>query len=299
MGDSSSFSSLFALVDSHLSKSNIQQDSSQPSTSGLGSIRLPPFNVQRGLSDTGLASTSFRFPNPRLSLTQHPVNDVLSKRLHNMNPFTSKEVTQDDENSLDTATMCMSDCPINDVLAIQLSNMFKAREAKEEEEKRKQEEMERQKLEQSSCLIDLMPAVQLPGQARPEDVEILSSSSSLESVVIPDPPDVVENEEKEPERPLATIPGLDLTPELIKSLKPFTDVSHVLKYKRGKCSPFGKVLCARYKPVAAPYVRTYVPHNIKVFDFSTPSPDDINLERMRKPSYYSNSYSSSALTMFE
>ncbi|CAB3226427.1 unnamed protein product [Arctia plantaginis] len=286
MADSSSFSSLFALVDNHLSRTNVQ-DGSQPSTSGLGSFRLPSLNVQRGLSDTGLPSTSglssssMRFPLPSLSLSDRPRNNVFSSQLGSF--FNTNESESQEGEKKETPNICMSDCPINDVLAIQLSNMFKAREAKEQEERRKQqqkvEEMLSPESEASSCLIDLMPAVQLPGQAQQLHTDTLSSGSSMESIVMPDTADIVEDEVQV---------DLKLVTRPVSPLKPITtDMSYILKHKIGKCSEFGKVLCARYRPVAAPYFREYVPlTNVKVFDFSTPSPDDIVMERLRKPALY-------------
>lgn len=279
MADSSSFSSLFALVDNHLSKTNLEGES-QPSTGGPGSFKLPSLNVHRGLSDTGLPSTSgfssssMRFHIPSLSLTDRPVNNVFSSQIGSFfNTNDSKE-----EEKKETPDISMSDCPINHILAKQLSNMFKAREAKEEEERKKQQQKV-EEVEESTCLIDLMPAVQLASQMQQQYTNTLSSGSSMESIVMPDTADIVEDDVQEDLK-------LDLRP--VSPLKPITtDMSYILKHKIGKCSEFGKVLCARYRPVAAPYFREYVPlTNVKVFDFSTPSPDDIIMERLRKPSFY-------------
>lgn len=288
MGDSSSFSSLFALVDNHLSKTNIHQDC-QPSTSGLGSFKMPSLHVQKGLSDTGLpssgiSSSSMRFPMPSLSLSERPTNTDFARL------FDSKTSDRDDKAGPSKPRVDMSDCPINDVLALQLSNMFKAREAKEEQ-KKQQERENLLKLEGSVCLIDLMPAVQVPGQIQPQHVDVISTSSSMESLVIPEASDSMEDEDQDKK--------MDLEARPVSPLKPITtDMSHMLKHRIGKCSEFGKVLCARYRPVAAPYFRTHVPNkNIKVFDFSTPSPDDIVLAKLRKPAYYNNT--SRPLTVYE
>lgn len=286
MADSSSFSSLFDLVDSHLSKSNLQQDC-QPSTSGLGSMRLPPFSINRGASDTKLPSSSIMFPMP--STSKHPINDVLSTQLANM-----LHTNEPGPSCLQRTTeLSMTDSPINDVLAMQISNMFKAKQAKEEE-KRKLEQQKAEEDLRASCMIDLMPAIQQPIQFQQENIEIDSADGSMESLVIPDITDnVPDNLQEVPDLAVAG-PSRAISPwEPI-----MTDMSHILDHKMARCSHFGKVLCARYRTVAAPYFRVRIRNkNIKTFDFSTPSPDDIVRERLRRPNYYNNSHNT--LSIFD
>ncbi|XP_075991107.1 uncharacterized protein LOC142986476 [Anticarsia gemmatalis] len=284
MGDSSSYSSLFALVDNHLSKTNLQQDKNAGEMRG-GPFKLPNFNMPRGLSETGLTST-IKFPIPSTSMSEHPISRVLPLQFPNIvQPDDSDD--DDDDDDPKAQQKSMSDSSLNDVLAMQLSNMFKARQARAEEEKRKaelkkaEEDLRKLELGDSSCVIDLMPAVQA-SQSQAQAVQPLSSSSSMESMVIPDTADG--NDDDGSFSNMDT--SADFKPE--HPVLPITqDMSHMLKHKIARPSAFGKVLCARYRPVAAPYLRVQVHNpNIKVFDFSTPSPDDIALERLRKPSFY-------------
>ncbi|CAH0577845.1 unnamed protein product [Chrysodeixis includens] len=248
MTDSNSFTSLFALVDSHLSKCNLNDS---PSEGGrVGSMPIPMFNVQRGLSDTELASPPQRLPIPSFSLSESPIVNVLSE---------------------------------------QLSNMLKAKELKKQQEIEQvkiKEEIEKLRLEEKSCVIDLMKAVQKPGQSQPRPEEVLSSSSSFESLVI-------DNTEFTIGSPKTHSPEIVLKPP--EPLLPITtDMSYILKQKvkSGKCSAFGRVITARLRPVAAPYLSEKVKSNIIRFDFKTKSPCDLIKEKLkRKPTHsISNTY---------
>ncbi|CAH0703175.1 unnamed protein product [Spodoptera exigua] len=250
MTDSSSFTSLFALVDSHLSKCNLNDT---PSEDGrVGSLPMPMLNLPRGLSDTGLSNPPPRLPIPTFTLSESPIANVLSE---------------------------------------QLSNMFKAKELKKQQEleqEKLQEEMRRMALEEKNCVIDLMKAVQKPQlpDLKPKE-EPSSINSSFESLVL----DYKEFVANSPRRTSEV--GLP-TPEPEPLLPIKTDMSYILKQKikRGKCSAFGKVLTSRLRPVAAPYLREKVPTNIVRFDFSTKSPCDLIKEKLkRKPVHTtSNSY---------
>lgn len=249
MTDSSSFSSLFALVDSHLSKCNLNDSSSEGAREG--SLPLPPFNVQRGLSDTLLTST----PKPRLPIP----------------------------------SFSLSESPIVNVLSEQLSNMLKAQELKKQQEvelEKLQEAMEVLRLEESSCVIDLMKAVQKPGQSQPLQQEVLSSSSSLESLVI-------DNSEFTIGSPKTNTEEIVVAPP--EPLLPInTDMSYILNQgiKTAKCSAFGRVLTSRLKPVAAPYLKEKISSPIIPFDFNSKSPCDLIKEKLkRKPTHsISNTY---------
>lgn len=244
MTESSSFSSLLALVDSHLSKTSIQEQPEGTSHSLSDHIKIPQFNNHNSAqSDTKLSfSPGQRIGIPTFNFSTTPVN-------------------------------------INHVLAEQVSNMLKAKELKRqqaEEEQRLVEETRKLKLQEDSCVIDLMQALQTP--YKPEPVKkTLSCASSVESLFDPNFLDC--DEEIAPMK----------TPE---PLLPCTmDMSYILhqKIRRGKCSNFGKVLTARLRPVAAPYLKEIVKSDIVRFKFDTPSPCDLIKEKLRKPSSY-NTY---------
>lgn len=249
MTDSSSFTSLFALVDSHLSKCNLN---SSPSEDGrVGSMQMPMLNIPRGLSDTRLTSPPQRLPIPSFSLSESPITNVLSE---------------------------------------QLSNMFKAKELKRQkeiEQEKLQEEMRKMKIEEQNCVIDLMKAIQKPGQTEPQQhtQETISPSSSFDSLVL-DYNEFISNSPNRA-RSLELIPPPE--PEPLLPLN--TDMSYILKekIKMGKCSAFGKVLTARLRPVAAPYLREKVPSTVVRFDFSTKSPCDLIKEKLKRKPVHTSS----------
>ncbi|XP_035435764.1 uncharacterized protein LOC118266416 [Spodoptera frugiperda] len=249
MTDSSSFTSLFALVDSHLSKCNLNDTHSEDGR--VGNLPMPMLNFPRGLSDTKLINPPPRLPIPTFSTSESPIANVLSE---------------------------------------QLSNMFKAKELKKQQEleqEKLQEEMRRMALEEKNCVIDLMKAIQKPQLPDLKTKEPSSLNSSFESLVLDNKEFVTVLSRRTSEVGLP-IPE----PEPLLPIK--TDMSYILKQKikRGKCSAFGKVLTSRLRPVAAPYLREKVPTNIVRFDFSTKSPCDLIKEKLkRKPVHTtSNSY---------
>ncbi|PZC81956.1 hypothetical protein B5X24_HaOG211512 [Helicoverpa armigera] len=250
MTDSSSFTSLFALVDSHLSNCTLNDS---PSDGRVGSLPMPMLNLPRGLSDTRISSSSQRLPIPRFSLSESPIANVLSE---------------------------------------QLSNMLKAKELKkqqEEEQERLQEEMQRLEMEEKNCVIDLMKAVQKPGELKPtKPQESVSISSSFESLIL-DGKEFANDSSKE-----SASEAVFSAPEPEPSLPITTDMSYILKLKikSVKCSAFGKVLTSRLRPVAAPYLREKVPSTIVPFDFSTKSPCDLIKEKLKRTPVHtvSNTY---------
>ncbi|CAG4942787.1 unnamed protein product [Colias eurytheme] len=155
MSDSAGFSSLFALVDSHLSKTTVKESNSD-----------------------GVSRSPFQIP----SLRDGP--DVRSSESRIFLPMCPR---------LPIPSLTLSDTPspITNILAEQVANMLKAKEKKqqEEEEKRRvEEEMKKLKLndENDDYVIDLMKALQTP--YKPElrvKEEVLSSSSSFESLFGP------------------------------------------------------------------------------------------------------------------
>ncbi|XP_073965724.1 uncharacterized protein isoform X1 [Choristoneura fumiferana] len=152
MTESSSFSSLLALVDSHLSKTSIQEQPEGTSHSLSDHIQIPKLSNHNGAqSDTKLSfSPGQRIGIPTFNFSTSPVN-------------------------------------INNVLAEQVSNMLKAKELKRqqvEEELRLVEETRKLKLQEDSGVIDLMQALQTP--FKPEPVKKnLSSASSTDSLFDP------------------------------------------------------------------------------------------------------------------
>lgn len=241
MTDSSSFSSLLALVDSHLSKTSVQESRSEDGNSVRNRFPIPSLDdIQSSVfSDTRLScSPGQRAPLPSVKL---------------------------------------GDSPIQSILAEQVANMLKAKELKrlQEEEKRKlEEQMSKIRLEEQETVIDLMQALQTPCPQPRVKEEVLSSSSSFESLF---EPKFIECD---------AMPELSKTPEPLLPCK--TDMSSILhkKVRKGKCSPFGKVLTSRLKPVAAPYMRLNIQSDIVRFQFDTQSPCDIIKAKLRKPTCY-------------
>lgn len=152
MTDSSSFSSLMALVDSHLSKTSVQESRSEDASSASNRIPIPSLHGTGTLSDTLLSfSPGQRIPLPRFNLSESPIQNVLAE---------------------------------------QVANMLKAKELKRQQEEEKQrlaEEMKKLKLEEDECVIDLMAALQKPCGPGPPPMqeETMSSSSSFESLFEP------------------------------------------------------------------------------------------------------------------
>lgn len=244
MTDSSSFTSLLALVDSHLSKTNVSESRSE---NGNG-IRDP-------------------FPIPSLGLSKRPQTCTVSDTTLTFSP----------EQRLPIPRFGLSESPIQRVLNEQVANMLKAKELRRQQEEEKQklaEQMKKMTLQEDDDVIDLMQALQNPYDTKtsmkPLKEQTQSSSSSFESLFEPkfDSIDLDDVSVKDTELPEPKLPCK-------------TDMSYILfqKVKRGKCSAFGRVLSAKVRPVAAPYLHEKIQHNIKVFDFSTPSPDDILKEK--------------------
>lgn len=230
MTDSSSFSSLLALVDSHLSKCNLQDNDSP----GI----LPLNGIHNGNSDIHLQSPSHKLPLPPFSL---------------------------------------SDSPINKVLADQVSNMLKAKAQKEQEAKENlANSLKKLSLEKDDDFIDLTKAIQEPKHHYIPINDEESRMSSPDFLPL-DSEEFVLDDEPKTEEPVL----LEFRPCTI-------DMSYKLKqkFKRPKCSPFGRVMSARWRPVAAPYLHERIESNIKRFDFSLRSPCDCISEKLRRPTTY-------------
>ncbi|CAG5003271.1 unnamed protein product [Parnassius apollo] len=239
--ESKEYSSLFALVDSHLSKTSLKENVSSENRKSALPIPCPKGFHNGSVSETFLLSPDQRLPIPSLSV---------------------------------------SDSPITSVLAKQVANMLKAKEKKKQKEEEKQkleEEMKKMKLDDNEdYVIDLMKALQTPciPIASSHSEELRSKSSSFETLFQLNFTDFDEESQEE------------IKPEPL--LPCVTDMSFILQQKipRGKCSPFGKVLTSRLRPVAAPYLKEKVKTDIGIFDFSTKSPCDIIKEKLRKPTSY-------------
>ncbi|XP_069364687.1 uncharacterized protein [Maniola hyperantus] len=147
MTDSSMYSSLFALVESHLSKTSLQQNDGNSNTT---SINIPINNLRDGSISESLMilQTRPRLPIPSLSPKESSIQPILAQ---------------------------------------QVANMLIAKEKRQQEEKQKlEEQMMRLKLEEDekNSLIDLTKAIQIPYNPKPRanQQETLSSSSSVESL---------------------------------------------------------------------------------------------------------------------
>lgn len=235
MDVSESFSSLLALVDSHLSKTNLQLNSPTTTTS-LSTLKD---------SSIQLPTPSQRFIIPVLNPNKGPIS--------------------------------------NNILAEQVANTLKAREAQSQLQKEKHEaEQLEDKMKnvdisenEGEYMIDLTSAItdvdninKPLSKAEPKKEELTKSLEDLFKVNFKDC-DIVEN----------------VKPRLGPQLPCKTDFSDILlvKIHRKRVSNFGKVLCSRYKPYAAPYIKERIFSNVKRFDFSIPSPDDLIKEKMKKP----------------
>ncbi|CAF4843896.1 unnamed protein product [Pieris macdunnoughi] len=149
MADSTEYSSLFALVDSHLSKTSIRSDKSPKNTFILPSLgNVPNCSTSEGQIKTPLAP---RFPT---------------------SPF----------------TVGVSESPIKNILAQQVANMLKTKERKQQEDRDQKLVKDMQQfnlIDNSDYVIDLMKAVKTPYKFERQEVkdeEVLSSSSSFESL---------------------------------------------------------------------------------------------------------------------
>ncbi|KAL0851752.1 hypothetical protein ABMA28_000064 [Loxostege sticticalis] len=257
MTDSSSFTSLMALVDSHLSKTSMQASKSEDADNRFPRFQLPSLTggPNETLSETRLSlAPGQRLPLPTLSLTESPIQEVLAKQVSNMLKAKEKKKQQDEE----------------------VARLAKEREVLAEEMRKLK--MDDNRDDNDDCVIDLVKAVQESMHFKrpdpPPKEETLSSSSSFETLFEPKFIDC----DTELERVK--------TPEPLLPCK--TDMSYILKQKvrTGKCSAFGKVLTSRLRPVAAPYLRNKVHSKVVRFDFSTKSPCDLIKEKLRQPRPY-------------
>lgn len=257
MTDSSSFSSLMAMVDSHLSKTSIQVGQ-QEDSDGLPRLQLP--SLTDGPNQTLSETRMFLARGPRQSFS-----------------------SQSSEEG-----------PIQEVLAKQVNNMLRAKRRQKEslaraarEREKLAEEMRKLKMvddkeergDKDEVVIDLVKAVKesmnfkVPYPVSPRKSETVSSSSSYESLI---------------DTKFMDEPGRVKTPEPLLPCQ--TDMSYILKQKvrQGRCSAFGKVLTSRMRPVAAPYLKEKVNTKVVRFDFTTKSPCDVIKEKLRQPRPYSH-----------
>ncbi|XP_028033768.1 uncharacterized protein LOC114245698 [Bombyx mandarina] len=101
MNDSSSFSSLLALVDNHLSQSNVPEtESVNPQGHSSKAIAIPLNNgIRKGMSDSRLSSPSQRFIESHSSMSVSPIKSVLVEQVTNM--LKAKEHKYEDNQVLD------------------------------------------------------------------------------------------------------------------------------------------------------------------------------------------------------
>lgn len=171
------------------------------------------------------------------------------------------------------------DNEINGILAQQVSNMLmakeKTRQAEETKQRLEQEinQLKHQTAPKEDYNIDLMSSIILPSLDQmlthpSHDTKRASISSSVESLLT----EVTHDTDKVFQK-FDTLPlNQDMSYMLVK------------KVRRCKPSAFGKVICSRVRPVAAPYLKIDVTSNqVHRFDFTTQSPCDINLEKRRHP----------------
>lgn len=171
---------------------------------------------------------------------------------------------------------------ISGILAQQLTNMLvakeKTRQAEEHKHKQKVEEQNKQlnhqKLNGEDYNIDLIPSIVTPNleQILTQPLSVASTKRSFDSMLA----DARGLGKHETMKVLETLDTLPLKQDMSYML--------VRKVKKGKPSPFGKVICSRVRPVAAPYLMVDVNNAaVQRFDFSTQSPCDINLQKRHHP----------------
>ncbi|XP_022825096.1 uncharacterized protein LOC111355441 [Spodoptera litura] len=166
----------------------------------------------------------------------------------------------------------LSKCSLKMTSEDHSSSMFKLPQFLNDTRKEvEQKEVEKCKeMEEDDYVIDLMKAVEVPKSTIIRDFN--NNEVFIET-------DLNNNYISNP---------IDIEPQKEQLLPIKTDISYILKQKvkKGKCSPFGKVLISRQKPVAAPYLKEKVETNIVSFDFSTKSPCDLILEHSQwKPGH--------------
>lgn len=247
MSDASSYTSLLDLVSSHLSKYNVQ-DSPSHSVDGTptNSIPIPsPNGLQKVVSDSCLIPSGERVPLPKY---------------------------------------CISDSPIKNVLAEQISNMVKAKERKAQEKRQRlEEDMNKLALEDNKddeYVIDLLTAIQTPITLPQPTEAVIARSDSFESLLVENTKRFIEHHE-------SSETDEQVEEKIIHTLLPCqTDISYILPQKldKVKCSTFGKILTARLRPVPAPYLKVKIKtDNVTRFHFNTKSPCDLIKEKLRKP----------------
>ncbi|KPJ12597.1 hypothetical protein RR48_02230 [Papilio machaon] len=143
--ESKVYSSLFALVDSHLSQTSLKESSSNDTKRSLPIPNVKSLAHNGSVSESFLHSPQKRLPIPTLSENNSQILDKLSE---------------------------------------QVANMLKAKERREIEEKQKLEEkMNKMETDEQDYVIDLMKALQTPCEpSKPVPEENHSKSSSTESI---------------------------------------------------------------------------------------------------------------------
>lgn len=176
-----------------------------------------------------------------------------------------------------------SNTSIRDFLAEQTANTFKARAIKKqkelEEKEKEQKEKEQRELEDKIKKLNI----------EEDSNYMIDLTEALSDALL------------NPRKKIATNTPLNTSQSICGNInrdyftpKPqllsTADESGIMniKMKRKRLSPFGKVLCSRLKPRRRPYKPSYYATDIKSFDFSTPSPDDIAIKEAanKKPVYY-------------
>lgn len=243
MGERSSFTSLMAMVESHLSKTSVGERPNEQRSHG---VAAPSFSLPNICSVRNTDSEQFLLPPPS-TIIQLPRFEVKNSE-------------------------------ITEILAHQVKNMLVAKENALNEEKEKlSDRLQSINLnnEDDDYVIDLSGSIMRPDLAEHHLVQevvhpVLSVASSMESLIFEENTEMSKELPKVVEEPL---PMCD-------------DMSDILykRVKRGKCSVFGRVLGSRLRAVAAPYLHVRVLNPAIVpFDFSTPSPCDVNKQRRMHP----------------
>lgn len=149
--------------------------------------------------------------------------------------------------------------------------MFKAKERKEQELKENVDnKLSNLTLQEDHYFIDLVKAIEDTKGEHHVQINNEESRSSSPYMLL-EYKDIVLEEEVKIEENVFELP--------------MTDISYILKQnvKKVRCSPFGKVLSARLRPVAAPYLHDKTVTTIKRFDFNSKSPCDCILEKLKRP----------------
>lgn len=158
------------------------------------------------------------------------------------------------------------DLEIDNILSLQLNNMFK----KKEERRNNEESIENVKNNVSDMLIDFNDCLDV------NEISFKNTNDDSNMSL-----DYIERNEIS----FKNNEDKDVIMEEIKVM----GIEKILKHKLGKPTLFARVLCARYRPSIIYHYHQPpiypIKTSIKIFDFSTPSTNDVKKSSLRNQKY--------------